>query len=296
MTKWMVLAAMAIVIALVGSSLAYENANGVGYFALEVPDPGSMVLDGLDGDWTWFDPAYIISSDQMACTLTNVVPDKSDLDIAIKVGWTPEPDNRLYAFVKVLDDTLNIDEANMDDGWKDDDMEIPLDVDGSATFHGPADGGGTRTDMQQITFHIPWPGGYPQVAYLRWNQIPEMQWAVNEGLIEGQVDVQPRAEHHATDVTIGYEIRMQAWDIYSPDGPDASVRHIFEAGESFGMSVTVEDADTGGRTNQVSTHLVEGGAHDGDLCSEFTLLAIGDYDLQTAVEPSSWGAVKALLR
>jgi hypothetical protein len=294
MKKWMVLTAMMLCIAWAGNSLAYENANGFGYFALEVPDAGAMVLDGLADDWGWFDPAYVITPDQMNCTLTGVVPDKSDWDCAIHVGWTPEPDNRLYAFVRVIDDTLNIDETNMDDGWKDDDMEIPLDVDGSATFHGPADGGGTRTDMQQITFHIPWPGGYPQVAYLRWNQIPEMQWAVNEGLIEGQVDVQPKLEHHATDVTYGYEIRMAAYDFYSPDGADASTRHVFEAGQSFGMSVTIGEADTGGRTGQMSTHLVETGAHDGDLCSEFTLLAIGDYE--TAVESSSWGAVKTLFR
>jgi hypothetical protein len=296
MTKWMVLTAMVVVIALAGSSVANESANGIGYFALQLPDPGAFVLDGLIDDWGWFDPAYIVTPDQMACTLTGQVPEKSDWDCAIMVGWTPEPDNRLYAFIQVVDDTLNIDETAMDAGWRDDDMEIPLDVDHSNTFHGPPDGGGTRTDMQQITFHIPTPGGYPQCAYLRYNQIPEMQWPVNEGLIEGVTHVDPKAEHLQTDVTVGYEIRMMAWDYLSPDGANASTRHIFAAGQVLGMSVTIDDADGAGRTHQISTHPQEGGAHDSDFCSEFTLLAIGEYDVQTAVEPGSWGAVKALFR
>ena len=292
MKKGMILAAM-VLIAWVGTSLAspHENANGIGYFALEIPNTDAMALDGMDDDWGWFDPAYVITPDDMTCTLTGAVPDKSDWDCAIKVGWSPEPDNRLYAFVRVIDDTLNIDETNMDDGWKDDDMEIPIDVDDSHTYHNE---GGDRTDMQQITFHIATPGGYPQCAFLRWQQSPEMQWAVNEGMIEGVTDVQPKAEHLATDVTVGYEIRMAAYDFYSPDGADASTRHVFEAYQAFGMGVTVDDADGAGRTHQISTHVKELGCHDSDLSSEFTLLPIGDYEV--AVKANTWGAVKSLLR
>jgi hypothetical protein len=291
MKKWMILTTMVVaLIAWTGSSLANENSNGVGYYALQVPDPGTMVVDGLGDDWAWFDPAYVYGPDDMACTI-GTMPDKSDWDCAIHVGWTPEPDNRLYVLVVVMDDTLNCDEAAMDAGWKDDDMEIPLDVDYSHTFHGPADGGGFRTDMQQITFHVNTPGAYPQCAYLRWNQDPAMQWPITEGKIEGVTHVAPLREHLAENVTVGYEVRMQAWDFLSPDGEVASTRHVFAADQVLGMSITLDDADGGGRTHQISTHPTEGGAHDSDLCSEFTLLSSS-----IAVEPSSWGAVKALLR
>ena len=295
MKKWMILTTMVVaLIVWAGSTLANENSNGVGYFALQVPDPGAMVLDGLGDDWGWFDPAYIIGPDQMSATVGGTVPDKSDWDCAIMVGWTPEPDNRLYVFTRVVDDTLNIDETDMNNAWKDDDMEIPLDVDHSNTFHGPADGGGTRTDMQQLGFHIATPGGYPQCANLRHLQIPEMQWPVAEGMIEGVTHVVPKAEHLATNVTVGTEVRMAAYDFLSPNGADASTRHVFVAGQVLGMSVTFGEADGAGRSHQISTHPTEGGAHDSDLMSEFTLLAIGEYE--TAVQASSWGAVKALLR
>lgn len=52
----------------------------------------------------------------MACTVTQVMPPKSDIDISIMAGWTPEPDNRLYVFVRITDDTSNVDETAMDDG------------------------------------------------------------------------------------------------------------------------------------------------------------------------------------
>jgi hypothetical protein len=272
---------------------AYENCNGVGYFALQVPDPAAVMVDGLDRDWAWFDPDFIVGPDQMCNTLGNPMPPKSDIDIAIKIGWTPEPDNRLYAFVKVVDDTLNADETNMDNGWNDDNLELILDPDHAGGWHEEA--GALRTGHQQWTFSVSLPGGYPQIAWLRFNQPPEMQWAINEGLVEAAVNVAPEpASTIVPDVVVGYEVRMAAFDPYMPDGEAASVRHTFVANQTIGLSVTLDEADAAGRTDQLSTHIQEGGAHDSDFTSEFTLLGVGDY--ATAVEASSWGAVKALLR
>ena len=69
---------------------------------------------------------------------------------------------------------------------------------------------------------------------------------------------------------------------------------MFVAGQTIGMSVTLNEADEGGRSHQISTHVQEGGAHDSDFTSEFTLLGIDEY--ATAVEATTWGAVKALLK
>ncbi|MBI2505015.1 MAG: hypothetical protein HYW07_17490 [Candidatus Latescibacteria bacterium] len=271
---------------------AYENCNGVGYFALQWPANASVNVDGREGDWSWFDPEFIVGPDQMCNTLGNPIPPKSDIDIAIRAAWTPEPDNRLYVFVKVVDDTLDVDVADMNGGWQDDDMEVIMDADHDGSWHQAADA--LRTGHQQWTFHVPTPGGYPQVAFLRFNQPPEMQWAIDQGLVQGAVDVKPEAAHLATDVTVGYEVRMPTWDTYSPDGEAASVRHVFTAGQTIGMSITLNEGDGTGRTDQISTHAQEGGAHDSDFTSEFTMLATGEF--ATAVEAGSWGAIKALLR
>ena len=89
-------AALAVVVLTLGlfvsSGQAYENCNGIGYYALQVPDPGSIAVDGLDGDWTWFDPDYVVGPDQMCNTLGNPIPPKSDIDIAIVTTHTfPKP-------------------------------------------------------------------------------------------------------------------------------------------------------------------------------------------------------------
>jgi hypothetical protein len=98
----------------------------------------------------------------------------------------------------------------------------------------------------------------------------------------------------AANVTVGYEVTMACFDPYMPEGLAASTRWKLATGQTLGMSVTLDEADGGGRTDQLSTHIKEGGAHDSDFTSEFTLLAVGEY--ATSVESSSWGAVKALLQ
>lgn len=290
--KCVPLAVVMLVLILAGGAMAYENANGVGYFALQVPNPAAITVDGRGGDWGWFDPDFIVTTDQMANTLGNPIPPKSDIDVAIHIGWTPEPDNRLYAFVRVVDDTLNCDETNMDNGWNDDNLELILDPDHAGGWHGEA--ATLRTGHQQWTFSVSAPGGYPQIAWLRFQQPPEMQWAIDEGLVEAAVDVQPELATIVPDAVVGYEVRMAAFDPYMPDGEAASTRHVFTAAQTIGLSVTLDEADAAGRTDQLSTHISEAGAHDSDFTSEFTLLAVGEY--ATAVEASSWGAVKALLR
>jgi len=263
----------------------------VGYFAQQVPDPTSIVIDGKRDDWDWFLSKYVIGRDQMASIahemLGSPIPSLSDIDITVMVGWTPKPDNRLYIFVQVEDDSLNIDEVVMDNGWRDDDLEIIIDAD-HGEWHEASDA--LRTGHQQWTFHIPTPGGYPQVAYLRYRQPSAMQWAIDEGLIKAAVNCQPEAVHLAANVTVGYEISMPLWDYYSPEGADASVRHELIAGQTIGMSVTLNEADTD-REDQISTHLSAWGAHDSDLTSEFTLMS----GVPTEVSPFSWGVLKTLV-
>jgi len=252
-----------------------------------------MSADGDDGDWAWFDPDFIVGNDQLCDAIaSDAFPARSDLDIAHHVGWTPEPDNRLYVFTRVVDDTLNNDVTEPNDGWHDDDLELILDPDHGVWTEEPD---ALRTGHQQWTFHYARPGGYPVVSFLRWNQPAEMQWGPETGAVEGAVAVSPAgAGHLATDVTVNYEVRMEAFDPYMPDGRDASVRWAFQAGQTIGMSLSLNEADGGGRTHQISTHVQNGGAHQSEFTAEFTLLSSDEF--ATAVEGSSWGAVKALMR
>lgn len=285
------LAAAALLLA-PGTGTAYENCNGVGYFALQVPDPASMTVNGEGSDWAWYDPDFIIRPDEMCDTLSGVNPPLDDFDADIRLGWTPEPDNRFYALVTVVDDTLNLDETFVDNFWNDDDLEIIMDANHGAWAEA---NNAIRVDHQQFGFHIPGEGRPESVASVRFQQPPEMQWPVNQGAIEARVSVTPSPTHGAVNTTSVYEIRMQTWDQLQPDGPDASTRHIMQAGQVLGCSITYNDADTGDRTHQISTHVNELGAHESEFTSEVILLTLDEFSIPTAVQARSWGAVKALL-
>ena len=271
---------------------AYENCNGIGYFALQVPDPSAMTPDGKVADWDWFDPDFIIGPEQMCETLGGLMPSLDDLDLAIRLAWTPEPDNRFYALVIVVDDTLNLNETELDSYWNDDDLEIVVDAN-HGSWAEAADA--LRVDHQQFGFHIPGEGRGAEVASVRFLQPPEMQWPVTEGAIEAEVVVTPQAVHGATNTTAIYEVRMWTWDQLRPGGAEASTRHMLTANETIGLSVSYNEADTAGRTHQVSTHVNSAGAHESEFTSEAILLTAGDFR-SSAVESNSWGAVKALLR
>ena len=267
---------------------AYESCNGIGYFAVEVPSPGAMNPDGNGSDWGWYPSDFVVGPDEMCETLSGTMPALDDFDIAIRLAWTPEPDNRFYALITVTDDTLNLDETNPDNFWNDDDLEIIMDANHGSWAEA---NNAIRVDHQQIGLHIPGEGRPEDVLSVRFQQPPEMQWPIAGGQMEAEVMVTPSPTHGATNTTSTYEARMWLFDQLQPDGEAASVRHTLAANQVLGCSVTYNDADTAGRTHQISTHVNEAGAHESEFTAEVTLMPGGAV---TAVEARSWGAVKAL--
>ncbi len=293
MRKLTIVVAVAIaILAWSGISFAYsEGAWGLGpYPCVGLPAGATITVDGDDGDWAWFPPEYVITIDDMVCTLTGVNPPKDDLDIAVMAAWSPE---KMHVFARVTDNQLNFDETSINNGWKDDRFEIIMDADHSASYTGGGTGEGFREDMQQFVFDVMTPGGYHQVGSIQYMQDPAMRWCEDPEYMEAVAKVLPvGAAHLSTDVTVTYEVKMTCFDWLSRDGYAASTPHVFAEGQIIGMGITVNDADDAGRTHQVSTHgPAELGCHDPTLCTEFEMLGA-----PTAVEPKSWGAIKALFR
>jgi hypothetical protein len=299
MKKWLTLGAVVVVImAWSGISSAYneDGAWGLGAYPIVGVNSGMIVVDGDDGEWENFPTASIITTADMLNTLGGVeeVPPVDDLALVAKAAWTPD---YLLVFYKITDDTLNIDETDMNNAWKDDDSEIIMDADKSGTYTGGSTGEGYREDMQQIGFHVPTPGGYPKIMNFRHMQEAVMQWGAEPPYAEVACVVEPEgAGHLSEDVTVNFEIKIMCWDFYSRDGVDASTQHTFAEGQQLGMGMTLSEADGGGRTHQVSTHGPEEmGCHTPEHASVFETLA-ATWDIPTAVETSRWGAVKALFR
>ena len=68
-----------------------------------------MVVDGNDDDWGWIDPAFAINPDTMFEILgSEWPPAKDDWDCILYVAWSSAPDNSLYYFSRVTDDSLGL--------------------------------------------------------------------------------------------------------------------------------------------------------------------------------------------
>jgi len=286
-----------LVLALAGTSFGFGNANGVGYFALEVPPSVTIAIDGRGDDWTWFDPNFIYGPDAMIEIITGQMPPKSDIDMAVMTAWTgTNRDNKLYGFVRVTDDTLHIAQTEMDNGWLDDDLEIITDADHSG---GPfrAEGVVTGVNGQQFTMHLSTPGGYVSpygngTWWMRYQAPTEIHWV--DALAQAQATTIPAGATTGTaNVIVNYEFAIPLFDEVLLEGEAASPRHNMTAGEVIGLTYQLNDADIGDRSAQLATAAENGAAWDATFSSEYTLLAVGEYDIQTAVEASSWGKIKA---
>jgi len=109
------------------------DAHQASYFMPQVPQPDNMVIDGNDDDWGWIDPAFAINPDNMFEILgSEWPPAKDDWDCILYVAWSSSPDNSLYYFARVTDDSLGLFVENPQEYWKDDSLEIIVDADHSS--------------------------------------------------------------------------------------------------------------------------------------------------------------------
>lgn len=295
--KKVVFLSVLLVFGLAGTSFGFGNANGIGYFALEVPPDVTIAVDGNGDDWAWFDPAFIYGPDDMIEIITGEMPPKSDIDMAVMTAWTgTDRDNKLYGLTRVTDDTLQVRQVELDNGWLDDDFEIITDADHSG---GPfrAEGVVTGVNAQQFTMHVAVPGGYDSpygngTWWMRYQAPAESHWV--DELADAAIGTIPAgAVSGATNVIVNYEFAIPLFDEVLLEGQAASPRHNLTAGETIGLTYQLNEADTGDRTHQLATAAENGAAWDATFSSEYTLLAYDEYDRQTAVGVSTWGQIKA---
>ena len=126
-------------------TLENRNASGFEYYMLQVPNPSSMVIDGFDNDWAWFDPEYVLTMDEWKDEGDRQAPTRDDLDVTTKMGWAS---NRWYVFMAIHDDTLRHAGAEVR-RWEGDMIGFILD---------PQDHGRTRSTLGYSQEYVAAPG------------------------------------------------------------------------------------------------------------------------------------------
>jgi len=274
---------------------------GVELFMPQVPDPGAMTIDGVADDWGWLDEDFTIGVEQTYDN-TGGGTTKEDLDFAWWAAYTLPPDNRLYFFITVTDDTLRILEEDQKRWWSDDHVQIYIDADHSGgTFLGE--------NLDQVAngqrYHLrikPLPG--QPVAYnslLEYIDLPELGWSSD--LFNGEPTewfelawtLSPAAAGHlSTNISWTMEFRMALWDIYSTS-PETSARHIFAEDQTIHFGARVGDGD-GGDSGFKHQMVINGSFPQAGQNAEFHpdwIMLPGEGE--TAVKSISWGRIKSHL-
>lgn len=289
------------------SSIAFAHVEAE-FFLPQVADPSAMTIDGDEGDWGWYDRSFAFTPEHFYDASGNDGYTKEDFDFALFMAWSQPPDNRLWGFYRVQDDTLTVVEEDPKRWWADDNLQLTLDID-----HSGGDFLGVNLDHVNTgqRYHIrilPLPG---QAVFfnslIEQIDLPSILW--NQDIFEGeQTEVvitewtlsPAGASNGSLNVSYTIEWAMETYDITQPT-KEESVRHIFAADQVVHLGPRPNDADTG----PFNHRLIPIGSDEqqdqkGDFMPDFYTLACEDCPNAgtmggaggTAVEDNSWGRIK----
>ena len=303
----------ALALAFSGPALGH---TGLEFFLQEVPDPDAMTMDGDEGDWGWFDNDLALQTDRdFHETHEGLEVSADDYHATVRLAYSRPPDNRLYFFYRIQDDSLRRQEPDLKRMWHDDWTQLNLDNDHSG---GPGLGANLDEASNHQRYHLrilPGPDGVAafnsQIEVLgderlSWNQdvdlsgnftgIWDLAWTVTP----------PDAQHGTLDIEVTWEGRFQTYDAVGLSEAE-SVRHVYEDGQVTHLGPIVVDCD-GGVSDYYFilkdrfTGEVNAATYDtqGDSFPDWTLIGCEDCPNAggsggTAVESSSWGRIKGHL-
>ena len=242
-------------------------------------DPAAITIDGLNDDWlaAGYDETFTL--DDMEDVLGGEMQPLDDFNCVGYCGWSLAPDNMLYCFIAVTDDIHNADCETDGNRYKDDDVEFGMDADNSG---GSFREGVHGVQAQQLGF-LPDPGAGIQMAY-HWGD-EALQWIVQEPYCYVAFNIDDLPNYN-------FEIKLALWDRADVAGAEASDRWNLAAGDNIGWMIQIDDVDEtpDSRDSQPGLEGSEGGGSwaNADFFNDAVLLP------GTAVEPSTWGGIKAL--
>ena len=286
------------VLMLVASSPVFAHQGT--FFMPQVPNPDNMVIDGEDDDWGWIDPAFAITPAELFDVYGGPWPaPKDDWDVVSYTAWSSPPDNRLYYFARVTDDSLGLFNDDPQSWWKDDSLEIIVDADHSSENFLETE----QTTAQQYGIRIdPAPGSAPVHIF----NVPQesILWSTREPWFTFRWTLDPPdakslQQPAGTTVTYTYEVAQATWDFHDKNGPGASTRHMFAPDQIFGLTYQFDDAENpeAGASVQAGTSPLDGAWQDNSIGTDFITVATegATGGTRTAVEADSWGRIKSYM-
>ena len=306
--------ACALALAFSGPALGH---TGLEFFLQEVPDPDAMTMDGDESDWGWFDNDLALDSNLDFYVTSGEVADPEDYSATWRIAYSRPPDNRLYFFLRIQDDSLRRQEPDLKRMWHDDFTQFNLDNDHSG---GPGLGANLDEASNHQRYHLrilPGPDGVAafnsQIEVLGDEQLSWTQDVDLFGNVTGVWDLAwtvtpPDAQHGTLDIEVTWEARFKTYDAVGLTEAE-SVRHVYEDGQVTHLGPRLTDND--GSLFQYDFYLQDRFTGDqnpaqygteGDQFPDWFLIgcedcpnAGGSGGTGTAVESASWGRIKSHL-
>ena len=304
--------ACALALAFSGPALGH---TGLEFFLQEVPDPDAMTMDGDDSDWGWFDNDLALDSALDFYATNGEVVGADDYAATFRLAYSRPPDNRLYFFLRIQDDSLRRQEPDLKRMWHDDFTQFNLDNDHSG---GPGLGANLDEASNHQRYHLrilPGPDGVAafnsQIEVLGDEQLSWTQDVDLFGNVTGVWDLAwtvtpPDAQHGTLDIEVTWEARFKTYDAVGLTEAE-SVRHVYEDGQVTHLGPRLTDND--GSLFQYDFYLQDRFTGDqnpaqygteGDQFPDWFLIGCEDCPNAggsggTAVESSSWGRIKSHL-
>ena len=286
--------------------------TGLEFFLQEVPDPDAMTMDGDDSDWGWFDNDLALDSNLDFYVTSGEVADPADYSATWRIAYSRPPDNRLYFFLRIQDDSLRRQEPDLKRMWHDDFTQFNLDNDHSG---GPGLGANLDEASNHQRYHLrilPGPDGV--TAFNSQIEVlgdEKLSWTQDVDLFGNATDVwdlawtvtPPDAQHGTLDIEVTWEARFKTYDAVGLSEAE-SVRHVYEDGQVTHLGPRLTDND--GSLFQYDFYLqdrftgTQNPAQygtEGDQFPDWFLIGCEDCPNAggsgaTAVESSSWGRIK----
>lgn len=222
---------------------------GPAFKVFKFPKNAIPRIDGEFTDWDMVPDSYVVTTDVMwDDSRKHPSPDKSTLDIKVKVGWV-EGLSRLYFYYEAYDDYWDFDKLEL----RNDTFEIVVDGDLS---------GGPHIDEQRLNMDVldktqsyfDLQNVHAQNYHIMTPPTPGKAWTMVWGDQQWLMDM-PYSNYaynynfkHGESGVLKFEFYVTVYDYCSPDGPATSRESEFYDNKNIGLCWAVIDYD-GGRGN-----------------------------------------------
>ena len=274
--------------------------EGVAYRAFQFPDHLVPAIDGDLTDWEVVGDSYAILTGQFYDLISPEVEasDSDDFAARLMVGWN-KAENRLYIAAQVRDDIHQIDRPAGSAAviFRDDAMELFIDADHSGgqfanftelSHEEQLRRNGTEANHFVLAGPPPDEDFFVNYSAAAWYALPDGPYtraAVEfAGVLGGE------------GVT-NYEVMLVPFDLVDVNAVFQSEEHLLREGEILGFNVEFNDLDVHSELFDAKWSL--SGQHNSyrfsDRFTDLMLMSLEGTLQGTAVEPRSWGRLKASL-